>query len=53
MIDPEAEPASRPMAKGLPAGPGGAIGRVVFSSDDAVAWAMKGEKVILVGRHFT
>ena len=48
MIDPEAELASRPMAKGLPAGPGGAIGRVVFSSDDAVAWAMKGEKVILV-----
>ncbi len=48
MIDPEAEAASRPMAKGLPAGPGGAIGRAVFSSDDAVAWALKGEKVILV-----
>lgn len=48
MIDPEAELASKPMAKGLPAGPGGAIGRVVFSSDDAVAWALKGEKVILV-----
>lgn len=48
MIDPEAELASKPMAKGLPAGPGGAIGRAVFSSDDAVAWALKGEKVILV-----
>ena len=48
MIDPEAEQASKAMAKGLPAGPGGAIGRAVFSSDDAVAWALKGEKVILV-----
>ncbi len=48
MIDPEAELASKAMAKGLPAGPGGAIGRAVFSSDDAVAWALKGEKVILV-----
>ncbi|HUN02163.1 MAG TPA: PEP-utilizing enzyme, partial [Niabella sp.] len=33
---------------GLPAGPGGAMGRVVFTSEDAVAWAAKGEKVILV-----
>ena len=32
----------------MPAGPGGAKGRVVFSSEDAVAWALKGEKVILV-----
>ncbi len=48
MIDPKAEAASKPIAKGLPAGPGGAIGRVVFSSEDAVAWAAKGEKVILV-----
>jgi pyruvate,orthophosphate dikinase len=36
------------IAKGLPAGPGGAKGRVVFSSDDAVEWAHRGEKVILV-----
>lgn len=48
MIDPKAEVAQKPFAKGLPAGPGGALGRVVFSSEDAVAWAAKGEKVILV-----
>jgi pyruvate,orthophosphate dikinase len=48
MIDPKAEAATKPIAKGLPAGPGGAIGRVVFTSEEAVAWAAKGEKVILV-----
>ncbi|HRO85898.1 MAG TPA: pyruvate, phosphate dikinase [Niabella sp.] len=48
MLDPKAEAASKPIAKGLPAGPGGAMGRVVFTSEDAVAWAAKGEKVILV-----
>ena len=48
MLDPKVELITRPIAKGLPAGPGGAKGRVVFSSDDAVAWALKGEKVILV-----
>lgn len=48
MLDPKAEAATKPIAKGLPAGPGGAIGRVVFSSEDAVEWASKGEKVILV-----
>lgn len=48
MIDPKAEMGTKPVAKGLPAGPGGAIGRVVFTSKDAVAWAARGEKVILV-----
>ena len=48
MIDPAAEANVVPVAKGLPAGPGGAVGRVVFSSEDAVSWASKGEKVILV-----
>lgn len=48
MLDPKAEQLSAVIAKGLPAGPGGAKGRVVFSSEDAVAWAAKGEKVILV-----
>ena len=48
MIDPKAELATRAIAKGLPAGPGGAIGRAVFTSADAVAWASRGEKVILV-----
>ncbi|MCM8828025.1 MAG: pyruvate, phosphate dikinase, partial [Candidatus Omnitrophica bacterium] len=48
MIDPKAEATTKPIAKGLPAGPGGAIGRVVFTSKDAVEWAQRGEKVILV-----
>ena len=48
MIDPKAELATRPIAKGLPAGPGGAMGRAVFTSKDAVEWASRGEKVILV-----
>jgi pyruvate,orthophosphate dikinase len=48
MLDPKAELAAGFIAKGLPAGPGGAIGRAVFTSEDAVAWAARGEKVILV-----
>ncbi|MGA9116007.1 MAG: pyruvate, phosphate dikinase [Bacteroidota bacterium] len=48
MLDPAAEQTVAPIAKGLPAGPGGARGRVVFSSRDAVEWAGRGEKVILV-----
>ncbi len=48
MLDPKVELITRPIAKGLPAGPGGARGRAVFSSDDAVEWALRGEKVILV-----
>jgi pyruvate,orthophosphate dikinase len=38
----------RVLAKGLNAGPGAASGRAVFSAQDAVAWAKKGEKVILI-----
>ncbi|MCX5726799.1 MAG: pyruvate, phosphate dikinase, partial [Candidatus Saganbacteria bacterium] len=48
MIDPAVEKETKPIAKGLPAGPGGAKGRAVFTSEDAVAWAARGEKVILV-----
>ena len=48
MIDPAAEATHKKIAKGLPAGPGGAIGRVVFTSEEAVKWGEKGEKVILV-----
>jgi len=48
MLDPKAELVAPVIAKGLPAGPGGAKGRVVFTSDDAVEWASRGEKVILV-----
>ena len=40
--------ASTPMGKGLGASPGAACGKVVFTADDAVAWAEKGEKVVLV-----
>ncbi len=42
----------RVKAKGLPAGPGAATGRVVFNAQDAVAWAARGEQVLLV-RDFT
>ena len=48
MIDPAAEKVNALIAKGLPAGPGGAKGRAVFTSEEAVAWAARGEKVILV-----
>jgi pyruvate,orthophosphate dikinase len=48
MLDPKAELSTTPIAKGLPAGPGGAKGRVVFTSQSAVEWASRGEKVILV-----
>lgn len=47
-VDPVAEKSAIELAKGLPAGPGGAFGKIVFTADDAVAWANKGEKVILV-----
>jgi pyruvate,orthophosphate dikinase len=48
MLDPKAEQTHPVIAKGLPAGPGGAKGRAVFTSEDAVEWASRGEKVILV-----
>ncbi|MFH0762965.1 MAG: pyruvate, phosphate dikinase [Candidatus Omnitrophota bacterium] len=48
VIDPKAEKAIKPIAKGLPAGPGGASGQIVFSSNEAVEWAKQGKKVILV-----
>jgi pyruvate,orthophosphate dikinase len=47
-VDPAAEKSAVELAKGLPAGPGGALGKVVFTADDAEAWAKRGEKVILV-----
>ncbi|MBN2830661.1 MAG: pyruvate, phosphate dikinase [Candidatus Omnitrophica bacterium] len=48
IIDPKAEAAIKPLAKGLPAGPGGACGQIVFTASDAVVWAKEGKKVILV-----
>ena len=47
-VAPVAEKKAVELAKGLPAGPGGAVGRIVLTADDAEAWAKKGEKVILV-----
>ena len=40
--------AATPIGKGLGASPGAACGKVVFTADDAAAWAEKGEKVVLV-----
>ncbi len=47
-FDAAALKAAAPMGKGLGASPGAACGKVVFTADDAVAWAAKGEKVVLV-----
>ncbi|MFZ3123245.1 MAG: pyruvate, phosphate dikinase [Thermodesulfovibrionales bacterium] len=46
MIDPKAKISV--IAKGLPASPGAAVGKVVFTADDAEKAAERGEKVILV-----
>ncbi|MDN3606970.1 pyruvate, phosphate dikinase [Kaistella yonginensis] len=48
MFDLAEEMKNKPIAKGLPAGPGAAVGRLVFESSEAVEWASRGEKVILV-----
>ncbi|MDD5347831.1 MAG: pyruvate, phosphate dikinase, partial [Candidatus Omnitrophica bacterium] len=48
VIDPKAEKDAPQIAKGLPAGPGGATGQIVFTANEAVAWKKKGNKVILV-----
>jgi pyruvate,orthophosphate dikinase len=48
VIDPIHEKTHKVLAKGLPAGPGGAAGMGVFSADDAVKWRKNGKKVILV-----
>ena len=47
-FDAKALKAATPVGKGLGASPGAACGKVVFTADDAVAWAEKGEKVVLV-----
>ncbi len=48
VIDPVAEKSHKPIAKGLPAGPGAASGTVVFTSAEAVRLGKEGKKVILV-----
>ena len=47
-FDAAALKAATPLGKGLGASPGAACGKVVFTADDAVEWAAKGEKVVLV-----
>ena len=47
-FDAAALKAAAPMGKGLGASPGAACGKVVFTAEDAVEWAAKGEKVVLV-----
>ena len=47
-FDATALKAATPMGKGLGASPGAACGKIVFTADDATAWAEKGEKVVLV-----
>jgi pyruvate,orthophosphate dikinase len=47
-FDPKARSAAARLAKGLNASPGAAVGRAVFSADDAVDWVARGEKVVLV-----
>ena len=47
-FDAAALKAATPPGKGLGASPGAACGKVVFTADDAEAWAERGEKVVLV-----
>ena len=46
-FDAKALKAAEPVGSALPASPGAACGRVVFTADDAVEWSGRGEKVIL------
>ena len=39
---------AEPIGKGLGASPGAACGKIVFTAEDAEAWAARGEKVVLV-----
>ena len=48
IIDPKAEKEYKPLAKGLPAGPGGANGMIVFTAQDAVERKKQNKKLILV-----
>ncbi len=47
-FDAKALKAATPVGKALPASPGAACGKIVFTAEDAKAWAERGEKVILV-----
>ncbi|MEY8231995.1 pyruvate, phosphate dikinase [Oscillospiraceae bacterium 50-16] len=47
-FDPEALKKAKPVASALPASPGAACGKIVFTAEDAKEWAGRGEKVCLV-----
>ncbi len=47
-FDAAALKAAAPIGKALPASPGAAAGKIVFSAEDAKEWAARGEKVVLV-----
>ena len=47
-FDADALAATAPVAKALAAAPGAACGKIVFTAEDAKAWAARGEKVVLV-----
>ena len=48
MFDAKALKAAKPIGTGLAASPGAACGQVVFTAEDAIKWAEKGHKVVLV-----
>jgi len=50
MIDPNSKKSASVLAKGLNASPGAAVGKIVFTADEAEIWASHGEKVLLVRR---
>ena len=47
-FDPAALKKATPVASALPASPGAACGKIVFTAEDAKEWAERGEKVVLV-----
>ena len=47
-FDAKALKAATPIGSALPASPGAACGKIVFTAEDATEWAQKGEKVVLV-----
>jgi len=48
VLDPKSERKAEVLGKGLPAGPGGGVGQIVFTADEAEKWAEQGKQVILV-----
>ena len=48
ILDPASEKKAEVLAQGLPASPGGAVGQIVFTSEDAIKYAGAGKKCILV-----